>query len=195
MIRLHDISVPVFGRYLERLDGLVIIAAAHVADRRLPEEALLKSRLAPDMLPFEAQVRIAARFPLRALRPLVPRLPDLQFEEARSFATLRDDVAAALGVLSQVEPADLEGREAAIDEKDAAIGVFITLQEPTKPMRIEAESCGFYHSETWQRDYPRLQILTIEQLLNGATVQMPPTATTYKKAQREQECVEQGALL
>ena len=80
-------------------------------------------------------------------------------------------------------------------EKDAAIGVFITLQEPTKPMRIEAESCGFYHSETWQRDYPRLQILTIEQLLNGATVQMPPTATTYKKAQREQECVEQGALL
>ena len=80
-------------------------------------------------------------------------------------------------------------------EKDAAIGVFITLQEPTKPMRIEAESCGFYHSETWQRDYPRLQILTIEQLLNGATVQMPPTATTYKKAQREQERVEQGALL
>ena len=70
MIRLHDISVPVFGRYLERLDGLVIIAAAHVADRGLPEEALLQSRLAPDMLPFEAQVRIAARFPLRALRPL-----------------------------------------------------------------------------------------------------------------------------
>lgn len=43
MIRLHDISVPVFGRYLERLDGLVIIAAAHVADRGLPEEALLSS--------------------------------------------------------------------------------------------------------------------------------------------------------
>lgn len=80
-------------------------------------------------------------------------------------------------------------------EHDAAIGVFITLQEPTKPMRIEAESCGFYHSETWQRDYPKLQMLTIEQLLNGATVQMPPTATTYKKAQREQERVEQGALL
>ncbi len=80
-------------------------------------------------------------------------------------------------------------------EHDAAIGVFITLQEPTKPMLIEAESCGFYHSPTWQRDYPKLQILTIEQLLNGATVQMPPTATTYKKAQREQEHAEQTTLL
>ena len=88
MIGLYDISVPVFGRYLERLDGLVIITAAHAADSGLPEEALLQSRLAPDMLPFEAQVRIAARFPLRALGPLVPRLPDLRFAEAASFAAL-----------------------------------------------------------------------------------------------------------
>lgn len=114
MIRLHDISVPVFGRYLERLDGLVIIAAAHVADRGLPQEELLKAQLAPDMLPFEAQVRIAARFPSRALKPLVPRLPDLEFPEVASFAELRDDVATALEALSRVDPADLEGREAEI---------------------------------------------------------------------------------
>ncbi|WP_026792314.1 DUF1993 family protein [Pleomorphomonas oryzae] len=111
MISLHDISVPVFGRYLNRLDGLVLIAAAYVADRDLPQEALLQSRLAPDMLPFEAQVRIAARFPLRALGPLVPRLPDFDFPEAASFADLRADIAAVVGALSALGPADLDGRE------------------------------------------------------------------------------------
>ena len=80
-------------------------------------------------------------------------------------------------------------------EPDAEIGVFITLQEPTKPMLLEAESCGFYHSANWNKDFPKLQIVTIEQLLSGVTVQMPPTAATYKKAQREAEQAEQGALL
>jgi uncharacterized protein len=111
MIGLYDVSVPVFGRYLERLDGLVLIAAAYVADRDLPQEALLQSRLAPDMLPFEAQIRIAARFPLRALGPLVQRLPNLQFPEATSFADLRDGIAAIVRPLSMLAPADLDGCE------------------------------------------------------------------------------------
>ncbi|MCM5555742.1 DUF1993 domain-containing protein [Pleomorphomonas sp. NRK KF1] len=114
MIGLYDISVPVFARYLERLDGLVIITAAHAADSDLPEEALLQSRLAPDMLPFEAQVRIAARFSLRALGPLVPRLPDLRFEEAASFAALRDDIAAVFWPLSRLTPDDLDQRDTGI---------------------------------------------------------------------------------
>jgi len=114
MIGLHDISVPVFGRYLERLDGVVARASAYIAELGLPEVALLAARLAPDMLPFEAQARIAARFPLRALGPLVPRLPDFDFPEAASFAELRADIGAVMEALSAVRPADLDGREAEI---------------------------------------------------------------------------------
>lgn len=114
MISLYDISVPVFVRYLERLDGLVLIAAAHAADRALTQAALLQSRLAPDMLPFETQVRIAARFPLRALGPLVPRLPDLEFPAASFFTDLRADIAAVVGALSTLASADLNGREMAV---------------------------------------------------------------------------------
>lgn len=111
MISLHDISVPVFARYLERLDMLVAKAATHVVDLGLPETALLQSRLAPDMLPFEAQVRIAARFPLRALGPLVPRLPSLDFPEAASFADLRADAHLVTFALTSLVPADLDGHE------------------------------------------------------------------------------------
>ena len=39
-------------------------------------------------------------------------------------------------------------------------------------------------SPGWGRDYPRLQILTIEALLNGALPQLPPSYITYKLAQK-----------
>ena len=85
----------------------------------------------------------------------------------------------------KVKSGDIRDLAGTIEREQAAIGVFITLEEPTKEMQKEAVSTGFYHSPNWNKDYQKLQILTIERLLSGATVQMPPTAKTYKKAQRE----------
>ncbi len=62
--------------------------------------------------------------------------------------------------------------------------MFITPEEPTKPMREKAVSASFYHSLGWGQDYPRIQILTIEELLHGAEVKMPPQYGTFKEAQR-----------
>jgi len=74
-----------------------------------------------------------------------------------------------------------------VEREKAAMGVFITLEEPTKPMREEAVSAGYYHSPGWGQDYPRIQILTIEELLHGAEVKMPPQHGTFKEAQRVRE--------
>ena len=78
-----------------------------------------------------------------------------------------------------------------IDREEAPIGVFVTLEEPTRPMKQEAAQAGFYHSDLWEQDYPRVQILTIEELLNGAQIQMPPTGgaadLTFKRAQRQKK--------
>jgi len=66
-----------------------------------------------------------------------------------------------------------------------ALGIFITLEPPTGPMQAEAISAGFYHSPGWNKDYPKMQILTIEELLHGKTVDMPPqtqTNVTFAKA-------------
>jgi site-specific DNA-methyltransferase (adenine-specific) len=82
----------------------------------------------------------------------------------------------------KVESKDIRDLRGAIEGEKAAIGVFITLKPPTKPMMDEAEKADFYESPGWGKSYPRIQILTIEQLLHGAQVQMPPEYGTFKQA-------------
>lgn len=57
---------------------------------------------------------------------------------------------------------DLKGT---LEREKAAIALFVTLEEPSKPMKQEAAEAGFWHSDVWNRDYPRIQILTIRELL------------------------------
>ena len=80
---------------------------------------------------------------------------------------------------------DLKG---VLEREKAEIGVYISLEEATKPMRAEAAEAGFYHSDTWNRDYPKVQILTIAELLDGKQIDMPPiqqVSQTFKRAKRE----------
>lgn len=71
-----------------------------------------------------------------------------------------------------------------IDREKAAIGVYLTLEPPTKPMLTEAVEKGFYHSPGWNRDYPRIQIVTVEDLLTGKQIEMPPSSVTFKQAEK-----------
>ena len=59
------------------------------------------------------------------------------------------------------------------------------MQKATKAMRKEEASAGFYKSPWQDRPYPRLQILTIEELLSGKRIDCPPLGqvnVTFKKA-------------
>jgi hypothetical protein len=59
------------------------------------------------------------------------------------------------------------------------------MQEPTAAMKTEAVTAGFYESALWGRKYPRVQLLTVEELLTGKKVEMPPirqVGATFKKA-------------
>jgi len=73
-----------------------------------------------------------------------------------------------------------------MDREKAAVGVFITLEEATSDMRKEAASAGVYRSETWDKNYPRIQILTIADLLSGKEIDMPPRLSMFKQAERVQ---------
>jgi site-specific DNA-methyltransferase (adenine-specific) len=80
--------------------------------------------------------------------------------------------------------------EKVVQCENAQIGVLITMSEPTKPMRTEAAGAGFYHSTYFNRDYPRLQIRTVAELLDGKGIDYPAIAggnITFKRAQRVKE--------
>jgi len=91
------------------------------------------------------------------------------------------------GNVSVSQIRDLKG---VLERDKAVIGVFITLREPTAPMKTEAAQAGFYEPEHFPgQRYPRLQLFTISELLGGAQVLFPrvaPTAT-FKKAERQRK--------
>ncbi len=77
---------------------------------------------------------------------------------------------------------DLRG---VIERENAAIGVLISFHQPTKAMKEEATEAEFYHSPGWNKKYPRLQLITIKELLRGKGIKCPPSKhanVTFKKA-------------
>ncbi|MGI8958960.1 MAG: DNA methyltransferase [Bryobacteraceae bacterium] len=82
-----------------------------------------------------------------------------------------------------------------VQREKAQMGIFITLAEPTKPMLTEAVKEGFY--ETVYGKFPRLQIVTVEELLNGKRPDIPlidRTASGFKTATKEKDATEQEGL-
>jgi hypothetical protein len=73
----------------------------------------------------------------------------------------------------------------------------LTLEKPTKPMRDEAVEVGRYESKLWHdKDYPKIQLLTIEGLLSGnGRVNAPPQVNPFAKAQREAKLQKQTELI
>jgi site-specific DNA-methyltransferase (adenine-specific) len=99
------------------------------------------------------------------------------------------------GHVSVSQIRDLKG---VLEREKAPIGAFITLEEPTKPMIEEAVSAGFYEPELLHgKKYPRIQILTINDLLENKQLQYPrilPRAT-FKNAKRKIDKGKQEELL
>ncbi|MEO8210963.1 MAG: DNA methyltransferase [bacterium] len=84
-----------------------------------------------------------------------------------------------------------------IEKQKAKIGVFVCFAEyVTKEMLKETKSQGNYNKGVWGTRYDKIQIITIEDILNGKIIQMPvSTKTTFKKASFNADHVsEQSAI-
>jgi len=101
------------------------------------------------------------------------------FHEGDKDKTKQIILSVKAGHVTVSQLRDLRG---VLDREKAEIGVLLCMDEPTAPMRKEAASAGFYKSP-WG-EHSRLQILTIDDLLAGKTIDRPPaqTSVTFKRA-------------
>ncbi|PIR92397.1 site-specific DNA-methyltransferase [Candidatus Falkowbacteria bacterium CG10_big_fil_rev_8_21_14_0_10_44_15] len=95
--------------------------------------------------------------------------------QVKSGGVKRNDIATLKG--------DIE-REKAIG------GVFITLEKPTKPMLEEAVLAGDYSVKFFKGEFPKIQILTIEELLHGRKLNIPLWSKPYHKKAKKVEIEE-----
>jgi DNA modification methylase len=85
---------------------------------------------------------------------------------------------------------DLRG---VIERERAEIGVLVSMEPPTKPMMREAVEAGFYQPPGLTDKYPRIQILSIAELLAGKKIDYPRFAAdaTFKKAPKARKAAEE----
>jgi len=81
---------------------------------------------------------------------------------------------------------DVRDLRGVLDREKAAMGVLISLQAPTRDMIAEAVSTGFYEHKANKQQYPRLQLRTVKELMEGKLIERPSNVAaldeTFKKA-------------
>jgi hypothetical protein len=121
---------------------------------------------------------------LSGARPIDQKKGSDKGIDGRIYFTEQEGDKKAKQVIFQVKGGETVGAKdirdlrGVLDREQAVIGVYITLVEPTKPMITEAASAGFYkpRNDILIEKYPRVQIITIEDLLNGKRAQLPARA-------------------
>jgi DNA modification methylase len=118
----------------------------------------------------------------------------LYFHDEKSGKTKQIILSVKAGKLHATYVRDLRG---VIEREKAEIGVLIAMDHPTKPMQKEAAEAGFYHSPGLTDKYPRIQILSIEELLAAKKIDYPRFAAdaTFKKAPKARTPAEEQMLL
>ncbi|MDO8682288.1 MAG: DNA methyltransferase [Armatimonadota bacterium] len=109
----------------------------------------------------------------------------LYFHDELSTKTKQIIFSVKSGNVTVRDIRDLRG---VLDREKAEIGVLITMEKPTTPMRREAASAGFYESAWKQTRHPHIQILAIADLLSGKRIDYPYWSDdiTYKRAAQSQ---------
>lgn len=129
---------------------------------------------------------------------------DKQTGGAGSDGTLsffaREKARSQRGIVSvkggaNIGPAMVRDLRGTVEAMQAAMGVLILMGKPTRGMVAEAAKAGLWHDEFTGGHYPKLQIITVEDLLDGRPPNMPTPRNPYTKATHTHTDTRQGELL
>jgi hypothetical protein len=155
---MYYTAVQQFARTLRNLDAIMGKAEAYAKGRGFDADNFLTARLAPDMLPFVKQIRIACDHAKSVAQALSGKeLPKHEDNEA-TFAELRARIAKCLGVIDGLKEADF-----AATKGDAVIKM---PNRPGKGMRAD--------EYLWQRQIPNFyfHVTTAYALLRAGGVEI-----------------------
>jgi site-specific DNA-methyltransferase (adenine-specific) len=96
----------------------------------------------------------------------------LTFKESDNLNLKRIVVQVKGGHVGAQTVRDLLGT---VESSKSAMGILITLNEPTEQMKQAAMEAEYYESSTWGHKYPKIQILTVAELLKGSKPILPHT--------------------
>jgi len=107
--------------------------------------------------------------------------------------TVEQPIKAAFQVKGgKVQSKDIDALLGAMVKHKCELGVFLTIQSPTEPMLKTVANSGHFSAAGF--NYPRLQILTLEEFFSGKTLQLPKFNITFKNAQSISKFVDQSGL-
>jgi len=110
----------------------------------------------------------------------------------------RDKMRTQRGIVSvkggaNLNPAIVRDLIGTVANMNAMMGVLITLQQPTRGMVKAAAEAGTWTDIFTNRTFPKIQMMTIADLLDGKTLDMPTPLNPYTKATHRHD--RQGELL
>lgn len=94
----------------------------------------------------------------------------------------------------QLGPAMVRDLGGTVTTQKAEMGILITNGQPTRGMVDEANHAGSYKHPYHDQIYPRIQIITINDLLSGKKPTMPPTVLPYIQALKAKTPADQASL-
>jgi uncharacterized protein len=115
-ISMYGMSVPVFERVLGNMLVWLDKAQAHAEARRFDPNNYLGLRLAPDMLPFASQIRIACDQAKGCTRRLAGVDAPVHPDDEATLDQLRDRIRSTLAFIASVPAEKFEGSEARMVE-------------------------------------------------------------------------------
>lgn len=110
-ISMYAITVPVFTRYLNNLNAMLVKAEANAAERKIKPEVLPAARLAPDMLPLSFQIQSTTDRIKFLLARLTGRTPPSWEDNETTLEQLRARIQKALDYVATFSEEDLAGKE------------------------------------------------------------------------------------
>jgi len=94
----------------------------------------------------------------------------------------------------QLNPSMVRDLGGTVMTQQAEMGVLITNGTPTRGMTDEANHAGSYHHPHYGEAFPRIQLITVDELLSGKRPKMPPVLTPYIQALKAKTPADQGSL-